>query len=354
MEASTSNAVSWNGNAGVVANYTIFDERRAVVLEQLKENLNLTNLQLRQTIENNLLQVYANYYEIAQLAANLEVLNQVIENSRERLERAQIGLEYGQGSGLDVLNAQVDIQRDSINILNLQQQLRNAQRRLNVTMGRNTTDDFRVDTLVIYNETLTLPQLQNAAKTNNINLLLNQQNLLINEMNLAIIDAEKMPRITTDASYNFSYANNAPGSFIESSNSRGFGIGATITWNIFDGGARAVREQNVQVQLLNQKIQQEQILQEIERDIINAWENYQNALFILAVEEAALETNRQNFERTKEQQRIGRISSLEYRQAQLNLLNAATNLNAAKFTAKIREIEVISLSGRLLDGVRFR
>ena len=347
-EASTSNAFSWDGNAAVVADYTLFDKRRDAVLEQLKENLTLTDLQLRQTIENNLMQVYSSYYEIARLAANLTVLQQTIENSRERLNRARIGLEYGQGTGLDVLNAEVDIQRDSVNILNTAQLLLNAQRDLNVLMGRTTMIEFGVDTTIIYDGSLNLNRLQTAALEHNINLLINRQNLRINEMDLGIIQAETKPRVTADASYGFNYSNSASGSFIESSNSRGFGVGVAATWNIFDGGNRKVREQNVQVQLSNQKIQQDQIKQEIERDLINTWGNYQNALFVLEVEKAAIATNRQNFERTKEMLRVGRITSIEYRQAQLNLLNAATNLNTAKYAAKVIEIQLLQLSGGLI------
>jgi outer membrane protein len=348
MEVATSNALAWDGNAGVAANYTVYNERREAVLEQLKENLNLTNLQLRQTIENNLIQVYNQYYELARLATNLNVLQQTIETSRQRLERAQIGLDYGQGSGLDVLNAQVDIQRDSVNILNAQQALVNAQRRLNVVMGRTTTETFSVDTTVNYATNLTLVNLQTAALENNVNLLLNRQNLVINEMDLNIIDAEKKPIVTADASYNFNYSNAATGSFIESSNNRGFGLGVGVAWNLYDGGARDIRTQNVQVQLLNQRLQQSQIIQEIERDVINRWGDYQNALFVLDVEKSAVETNRENFERTKEEQKIGQISSIEYRQAQLNLLNAETNLNTAKFAAKVIEMELLQLSGQLL------
>ncbi len=348
MEITTSNAFSWDGNASVAANYTLYNERRAAVLDQLKERLNLTDLQLRQTIENNLLQVYNQYYELARLEANLNVLNQTIETSRQRLQRAQIGLDYGQGSGLDVLNAQVDIQRDSVNILNAQQALINAQRRLNVVMGRTTNETFSVDTTVIYAPNLTLEKLQTAALENNVNLLLNRQNLVINEMDLTVIEAEKKPIVTADAAYGFNYSNAAPGSFIEASNNRGFGVGVGVAWNLYDGGSRDIRKQNVQVQLLNQKLQQEQILQEIERDVLNRWGDYQNALFVLKVEESAVETNRQNFERTKEQQKIGQISSIEYRQAQLNLLNAQTNLNAAKFAAKVIEMELLQLGGQLL------
>ena len=68
---------------------------------------------------------------------------------------------------------------------------------------------------------------------------------------------------------------------------------------------------------------------------------------ILEVQENAVATNQENFERTEEQLRIGRISSLEFRQAQLNLLNAQVSLNQAKFDAKVREIQMLQLAGRL-------
>ena len=72
----------------------------------------------------------------------------------------------------------------------------------------------------------------------------------------------------------------------------------------------------------------------------------QNALFVLEVEKAAVKTNEENFARTEEQLRIGQVTSIEFRQAQLNLLNAQTSLNNAKFDAKIREIEVLQIVGR--------
>ena len=61
------NAFSWAANASVRANYTLFDKSRDYNLEQLKEVLDLTDLQLRQTVETNILQVLNSYYEVARL-----------------------------------------------------------------------------------------------------------------------------------------------------------------------------------------------------------------------------------------------------------------------------------------------
>ena len=71
----------------------------------------------------------------------------------------------------------------------------------------------------------------------------------------------------------------------------------------------------------------------------------------MQAEEKNLSINQLNFERTAEQFKVGQINSVEFRQAQLNLLTAATNLNAAKFDAKAIEIVLLQLSGRLMEGV---
>ena len=347
-EASTANAFTWGGNASVQANYTIFDKRRDLTLEQLKETLSLSNLQLKQTIEQNLLQVYNGYFQVAQLSENVNVLLEAINISRERLRRAQYQLDFGQGSGLNVLNAQVDIQRDSVNLLNTKMNLENAKRNLNVSMGRNTSEDFQVEIDTAIDENLNLESLIEQSKNENLALQVNRKNLAVNEMNLQIIDAEKRPTVSAGASYAFNYSDNPTGAFIDKSNSRGLAANVGVSWTIFDG-SRDIRKQNAVINLTNQKLQISQLQQQLERDIINAWANYQNAIFVLQVEENAVETNRENFARTEEQIKVGRLTSIEFRQAQLNLLNAQTSLNNAKFDAKLREIQLLQMVGKLID-----
>ena len=46
--------------------------------------------------------------------------------------------------------------------------------------------------------------------------------------------------------------------------------------------------------------------------------------------------------------KIGQITSIEFRQAQVNLINAINAKNAAKYDAKLAEIALLQLSGDLL------
>lgn len=346
-ENRTASALNWGVNASVRADYTLLDKRRDLGLEQLKENLKLSNLELTQSIEQNLLQVYVSYYQLALQKENVEVLTESIEISKERLRRAQSQLEFGQGSGLDVLNAEVDIKRDSVNLLNALLGVENEKRNLNFAMGRDATINFDVIASTEIDVNLNLDELVASAKEDNIALQINRQALSANAMDLDIIEAETKPTLSAGASYDFNFSDNATGSFIDQSNSRGLSGNVTLAWTLYDG-SRDIRKQNAALGLTNLKLQAELVEQQLERDIINAWAAYQNSIFILEVEESAVATNRENFTRTEEQVKFGRLTSLEFRQAQLNLLNAQTSVNNARLNAKLAEIQLLALVGKLL------
>jgi len=132
-------------------------------------------------------------------------------------------------------------------------------------------------------------------------------------------------------------------------NDRSFGLGARLTWNLFDGGGTTVRVKNAKIAYENQEILQEQIELQVNRDIQNALAIYENRLHIYQIQEQNVFTNQNNFERSKEQFQLGRITSIEFRQAQINLLNAQTNKNLAKYDAKLSELQLLQLTGQLLN-----
>ena len=91
------------------------------------------------------------------------------------------------------------------------------------------------------------------------------------------------------------------------------------------------------------------LLLSIERDFNNAWDDYMNKLEIYNIQEKNILTAQNNFERTEEKFKIGQVNSIEFRQAQLNLLNAELSRNSAKFEAKLSELQILQISGELLN-----
>jgi len=337
-------------NASVNLNYTLFDGLgRYYNYKRLKEEKQLTELEARETIENTMLQLFSVYYNVAQLSENTNAIRQTLNISKDRLKRAEFQFDYGQSTKLGVLNAQVDINNDSINYINLKQQLKNTKRDLNVILGNSVDINFEVDTIINFVLNLNRTDLRNKVKDNNVTLMQIKKNLLINEYDVKTWKSDFLPTLGLTGSYGWNKNNNNAASFLETSTNTGLSGGLNLTWNLFDGGGTITRVKNAKISLENQQFQKEQIIMDIERNFENAWDDFQNKLTIFNVQEENISTSKNNFERTQEKFKLGQATSIEFRQAQLNLLNAELSRNQAKYDAKLAELLVLQISGELLN-----
>lgn len=338
-------------NASLDLNYTLFDGLgRLYNYRALKEERNLTELQARETIETTILQLFSVYYEVARLSENVGNLRQALEISNDRLERARYQFEYGQNTGLDVLNAEVDVNTDSINLINAEQVLKNTKRDLNLIMNRDLETEFRVDTLVAFIPGLLMEDMLNEAQTNNVVLLQAESGEQISEYAIKANRSGFLPTVGLFGSYGWNKSeNNSPLAFLLENTSTGLSGGVNLSWNLFDGGGTITRYKNSKIAYQNQELTKKQVELNVERNIRNAWETYKNALFIYEAQKKNVATTENNFNRTEERYKFGRATSLEFRQAQINLLNAILNKNQAKYTAKIAELAVLQVSGQILN-----
>jgi len=318
-------------------------------IKSLKEEYNLTALQARETIETTMLQLFSVYYEVARLTENEQVLKETFENTKQRLTRAEYSFEYGQVNKLEVLNAEVDIVTDSINLLNTRQQLANAKRDLNVVTNENLERKFEVDTTVVFTNELRLETFVNEADSTNVRLLQAERNITISDYDYKASKSVFLPAIGLTGSYGWNKGNFPTTSFATSSTTTGFAGGVSLTWSLFDGGSGITNVKNAKIQYDNQQVIRNQIKKEVNRDIANAQGNYNNLLDIFRLQEQNVVTAQNNFDRSNERYKLGQITSVELRQAQVNLLNAKTNKNLAKYEAKLAELELLQLTGQLLN-----
>ena len=337
-------------NASINLNYTLFDGLgRYYDYKRLKETYKLSELQARETIENTIAQLYVVYYNVAQVTENVAVLEKTLTISKDRITRANYQFEYGQGTMLNVLNAQVDINNDSINLINAKQLLVNTKRDLNVVLGNVISSEFRVDTTIDFKLNIDQNDLANKVKLNNVNLLQLDKNIMINTFIVKANKSGYLPSLGLTGSYGWNKGNNNAASFVAVSTNTGLSGGLSLSWNLFDGGATATRVTNAKIELENRSLEKESMVIDIERNFNNAWDDYQNKLIIFQVQENNIITSTNNFNRTQEKYKLGQANSIEFRQAQLNLINSELNRNQAKYAAKIAELTVLQLSGELLN-----
>ena len=337
-------------NASVNLNYTLFDGLgRKYNYKQLQETYNLSELQARETIENMYLQLFSVYFQIARLSENTKNLKETLDISKQRLLRAQYQYDYGQSTKLELLNAEVDVNNDSINLINAKQQFINTKRDLNIILGVQQDVNYNVETEVRFITLMSYDELLIKAKENNVILKQNEKNIAISQFNIKANKGDYLPSVGLTSSYGWNKSENPTSSFLAGSTVKGLNAGINLSWNIFDGGSTKTRVANAKIALSNQEILQNQQVETIESTLKNTWEEYHNTLFILSAQEQNVITNQNNFDRTEEKYKLGQVSSIEFRQAQINLLNTQTALNNAKFDAKLIELGILQISGQLLN-----
>ncbi|NNE25774.1 MAG: TolC family protein [Saprospiraceae bacterium] len=346
ITGATSNAV----NVSLDVAYTIYDgQARKYNIEQLKRQYELSDLQLRLSIENAIAQVMDQYYLISSLANNVNLIDSTIQVNLERLARAEAQYEFGQANKLAILNAQVDLNTDSINRMQAMNLLENAKHLLNQLMVNTDNVPYQVNTQIDDYSLLDRQVLFEEMIAQNTNRQLLDKQLQIGNIAIDLSKARRLPVVGANASYGFSNSNNNPASFLSSVQSNGLTLGLTARWNIFDGGATRVGIENAKLNLKGIELQEAELINELTFQFNTAWQNYQNAIEIHDARQQNLTIVEENYNRTQTQFDAGQITSVELRQAQLNFLNAQVQLNTSHFDIKRAEVALYLLCGMLLN-----
>ncbi|HIG89718.1 MAG TPA: TolC family protein [Flavobacteriaceae bacterium] len=337
-------------STNISLNYVLFDGMgRKYNYKRFKEIYKKSEIEVKDVIEKTILQLFGVYYEVARLIEENKIIKSSLSISKERLKKRKIQLEYGQTTGLEVLNAEVDMNLDSINYLNSLKILSNAKRDLNLVMNidLNTNHSINTDFRFITSEKMI--DIFNNAKKNNSYLQILEKDVLISDYNLKATKSSYLPTIGLNGSYGWNESiNDNQYAFYNENRTNGLSGAISLNWNIFSGGNRITNNKNAKLNLTNSKIKKQKIELEFERDIKNAYSNYENSLFILNAQQMNLETNNNNFKRNQEKYALGQVTSIEFRKAQLNFLNAKLSVNTAKFEAKLSELQVLQLAGKIL------
>ena len=119
--------------------------------------------------------------------------------------------------------------------------------------------------------------------------------------------------------------------------------------NIFNGFKHNIDRQNARLAVNNQRLYLEQARLDLERNLANAFEAYLNSLEILSLQERNLRSADLNFTRTRDLYNLGQVTTTTFREAQLNLIEAKNNISSARYSAKIRELQLLKLAGRLIE-----
>ncbi|QOG01060.1 TolC family protein [Flavobacterium sp. MDT1-60] len=344
---SLDNAKNNSLNYGVSLGWTVFDGMKMFArLDQLKELQKLGDSQLKQTILIQIGQVNSAYYDLVQQQQQLAALDTTIVISKQRLTLAQNRFSIGKASKLEVLNAQVDLNSDQVALLRQKESYSNAKILLNQYLARDPKIDFRVTDLVTVDNTLVLANLMELAQKQNPGLELQIINKRIAELQLKQVKADRYPVVNLTSGYNFSENQSSLG-FTSQSSARGLNYGFNATLNIFDGFNQHRNEKVAKLEIENSQIAIEQQNMILNTSLSTAFQTYLTNLELIDLEQDNEAIAKQNLDITLDKFRIGTITTLDFRTAQLNYVNAKVRYSNAQYQAKLSEIALKELAGNI-------
>ena len=332
--------------------YLVDGNGRRFNYKKSKELYNRTKLEVREIIENTLLQLFTIYFDFARLTREQEILKNTLDISLERLERVKTKYKFGQSTSLEVSSAEVDKNTDSLNYLNIMKVLSNTKRDLNLIMNIDLESNFEVDEEVSFINLLEIEKFYNSGLTSNTMYQILNIDVEISSLELKAIKSTYLPVVQLTGSYGWNEnINTNPyglyNKFVQTGTIYG---GVDITLPIFNGGKRITATKNARISLENSKIQKNKNELEIIKNIRNAYETYKNNLFLLKIQEKSFQTSKLSYSKFEENYSLGLVSSIEFRQAQTNLLKAELSLNNSTYETKISELVFLKLTGEIIDN----
>ena len=335
-------------NAGINMNWTIFDGMKMFATkDRLAALQSLGEIQLKNQIQNIVAQVLTAYYNIVRQKQQIKALDESIKISEERVALSQKKLEVGYSDKTPLLQAKVDYSTQKINHLKQQTILQQNKIALNQLLGREATTNFEVlDTIVIE----ALSQWQNIKDSSITNSYLVQsakKNIEIAKYQHKEINSQRLPSINFSSGYTFSQNNSKAGlQLFNRSYGPTFGLNAVIP--IFNGGMIKKQLEASAVNIATQEIQLSQVKNDLDAQVLSAFQDFDYAQKVLILNEETVQTARENVDITLDRYRLNQSTSLDIRQAQSSFEDALYNVILARYNAKIAEVELKKLSNQLV------
>lgn len=303
----------------------------------------------RVTVENILSEIIVTYYSIIQNKNRLRVLQDAIDFSNRRRELIMRKYQIGSASELAYLQSVIDLNADSAAFLRQQVTLKNAKAGLNYLLVTEPTSDFEVSDTITFLELPDYKTLVSTLQGTNVQIELATQNSSIAEMNYRLTHSPKYPQINFFTDYNF---NRSKYDFGNTTLNKNYGpvVGLGISYSIFDGFNRRRNSANALIQRETTDIQLQQVTKEIESQIFQLYNNYQNNLKLVKFEAENVKMSKKNTFIAFEKYRLGELSDIDLRQIQIMQLEAENSRLLAQFQAKQTETELLRISGKILSN----
>lgn len=339
---------STTSSASLNASYLFFDGLGNIyTYKKLKSQSSQAEVSQQGDIETTLLLVTQAFLNATIAQDDLEAAEEQVNISKETFEKQKINYEMGNSNKLNYLNYQVNLNLDEVSYLSAKQSYEEQKRTLNVLLGRDPESSFTIlpyikDFMEFNISEISMMALEHNPDVNSIKMSLDQSKL-----DLKISKAAYSPKLSLSGSYGLSQT--VPDLNLNISNpDPSLSMGLNLSWDLFTG-RRNTQTQLSKIAVKNSQLALESTELSLLQSVQNACSAYKNSLAILEKQTENLAATQLNFDQTSDYFDEGLVTSTQFREAQLNLLNAKINISQARNTVYLYQFQILQLTGQLLN-----
>jgi len=231
-------------------------------------------------------------------------------------------------------------------LLKQKELFRTTQIKLNALLIRDVLTDFKVAKEITLEQNIVFEDIKATAEKQNPQLQAQILSKKVADLNLKQVKGNRYPTVRLTSGYNFTRSEASLG-FITQSSGQGFVYGVTASVPIFNGFLQNKNEKAAQYQVENASFLLEQQKLDLEAQLATLYASYQTNLALVEVEAKNLEIAKQNLDITLAKFKIGTITTIEFRTAQQNFVEASVRYSNAQYITKLSEINLKELAGTL-------
>ncbi|MDG1158821.1 MAG: TolC family protein [Flavobacteriales bacterium] len=336
---------------GAGLNWTLFDGFGMFIQ---KEQLDLLEQQSEGNaaivIENSIQSVALAYYNVLLQEKRMEVFEELIELSNDRLAYERTKQELGASTTFDQLQFENALVADSTNYLLQRLSKQNAMRNLNLLMSESVEIVWQLTTEIEdLEENYDFGDLRNKTLSNNSNIKNQYINTLIANTEIRRAKAGLYPVIGFNAGANQNNASFSAGEFEGEGTTINYFGNFTLNFNLFNGGRARRAIQNAKVNEAIALLNQEELSLNVENDLRNNYEQFvaQQQIYLLA-QRGVFFANK-SLEIASEKFASGAINSFNFRDIQLAYLQAQSALLESQFNLISTKTNLVRLTGGLVQ-----
>ena len=347
-------------------NWTLFNGGRVeVAKDQLATLAGLTAGQLQVQVENSVAEIILAYYDAVVQREQIEVLQRVLDLSRDQIDYQNVRKEFGRAGTFDELQARDAYLSDSTQLTLQRLNYEVATQNLLQTLGaEDINEPLDLTTELTFNgERFDESTLTTRLETNNSQLKALAINRELAGIQTQLIRTEYAPTVALNTGLGYDISAQRGTQTFDFNDERGSrevdiprdaartlsgNIGFGVNYLLYDGKNRRVREQSAKLEEITANLEYQATSQQLHTQLLNAVARHERQIEVVTITESLIENARRNINIAEERFRGGTINSFDYRTIQLNLVNAEFQLLNALLNLKNTETEVLRLTGQVV------